>query len=131
MGLKLSLKPGERLAINGAVLKNGERRSSFMVENKARILREADILQAEDANTPASRIYLPVMMMYLDPSCRKECHTEFAHRLKDFLGAIEDRTCQQKCLTIAAHVANEDYYKALCECRYLINYEKERLSHVA
>ena len=31
MGLKLSLKPGEKIAINGAVIVNGERRSEFIV----------------------------------------------------------------------------------------------------
>ncbi len=131
MGLKLSLKPGERLAINGAVITNGDRRAAFVVENQSRILRESDIMQPEEASTPASRIYLPVMMMYLDPICREECHGEFAKRLTDFLEVVENQVCHQKCLTIAAHVANEEYYKALTECRFLMNYERDLLSYVA
>lgn len=131
MGLKLSLKPGERIAINGAVLTNGDRRCSFVVENRARLLRESDIMQPEDATTPASRIYLPVMMMYLDPEQRHSCHAEFADRLTEFLDVVSDLDCKATCLTIAAQVANEDYYKALCNCRELMAYEKERLSNVA
>ncbi len=131
MGLKLSLKPNEKIAINGAVLTNGHKRTQLMVENQARILRESDIIQEEEANTPAKRVYLPIMLMYLEPDCRKECHGDFARRLSEFIEVVDDPECQTKCLSIAAHVANEDYYKALAECRHLMNYEKERLSHVA
>jgi len=131
MALKLSLKANERIAINGAVLTNGNRRTDLTVENQARILRESDIMQAGEANTPAKRIYLPVMMMYLDPSSRQTFHGEFVLRLTQFLEVIEHLECQQKCLTIAAHIANEDYYKALSDCRYLIQYEKDALVHVA
>ena len=71
MPLKLSLKPGERFVLNGAVLANGDRRANLIIQSKASILREKDILQQEDANTPAKRISFPVMMMYLDPEISK------------------------------------------------------------
>lgn len=131
MALKLSLKPGERLALNGAVLTNGNRRTTLTVETKARVLRERDILQPEEVTTPATRIYFPVMMMYLDPASRAEHHKGFARFLTDFMSVVENHECQKKCLSIAASVANEDYYRALTDCRFLMDYEKERLSHVA
>jgi len=131
MPLKLVLKPHERIAVNGAVLRNGDRRAALLVENPARLLREGDIMQAEEANTPAKRIYFPLMMMYLDPSCRKKMHADFAERLSDFLGAVTDAAAQQRCLAIAAHVANENYYKALGECRQLMAFEKTRLNAIA
>jgi flagellar protein FlbT len=40
MPLKLSLKPGERFVVNGAVLQNGDRRAVLLLQNKASILRE-------------------------------------------------------------------------------------------
>ena len=58
MPLKLSLKPGEKFVLNGAVLANGDKRTSLVIQNKACVLREKDIMQPEDANTPARRIYL-------------------------------------------------------------------------
>ena len=66
MPLKLSLKPGEKFVLNGAVVQNGDRRGVLILQNKASVLREKDIMQAENAITPARRIYFPVMMMYLD-----------------------------------------------------------------
>jgi flagellar protein FlbT len=130
MALKLTLKPGERAAINGAVIVNGDRRSTFMVENQARVLREGDILQPEDATTPAKRIYLPIMMMYLDPETHKEMQGEYETRLKEFAAAVSDGEALQSCTKLAACVANGDYYKALLECRRLMSFEESRLAHV-
>ncbi len=131
MGLKLTLKPGERIAVNGAVIVNGDRRTDFVIENRASILRERDIMKREDASTPARRVYLPVMMMALDPASRKDAFAEFEQRLTEFAGVIVDPRGLTLCLRIAAAVANADYYKALGSCRALIEFENERLTDVA
>lgn len=131
MALKLTLKPGEKIAINGAVVVNGDRRTEFIVENKASILRESDIMRTEEATTPARRVYLPVMMMALDPSARKSMFLEFDRRLTELAGVLSDPSALSLCLKISAAVANGAYYKALGHCRALIEFETERLSHVA
>ncbi len=131
MGLKLSLKPGEKIAINGAVIVNDGRRAEFIVENQANILRERDILTAEEATSPARRIYLPVMLMALDPASRRTAFPEFERRLTEFAGAVSDPHALSLCLKISAAVANGAYYRALNGCRALIDFETERLSHVA
>ena len=71
MALKLSLKPGEKFVVNGAVIANGDRRASLIIQNKVSILREKDILTEEEVNTPARRIYFPIMLMYIDPAGRE------------------------------------------------------------
>ncbi len=131
MGLKLTLKPGEKVAINGAVIVNGERRAEFVLENRASVLRERDIMRAEEATTPARRVYLPVMMMALDPDARKQVFGEFERRITEFAGAVTDPAGLTLCLKISAAVANGAYYKALGHCRSLIDFESERLPHVA
>ncbi len=131
MALKLTLKPGEKIAINGAVVVNGDRRTEFIVENKANILRESDIMQTEDATTPARLVYLPVMMMALDSAARKTLFAEFDRRLTEVAGVLSDTQALSLCLKISASVANGAYYKALVHCRALIEFENERLTHVA
>lgn len=131
MALKLTLKPGEKVAVNGAVIVNGERRVSFLIENQARVLRERDILRPENADTPAKRIYVPIMLMYLDPSTKAELIGEYEARLSEFADAISNPQALQLCVKLAANVANGDYYKALADCRTLIEFEKTRLAHVA
>lgn len=131
MTLKLTLKPGERIAVNGAVIVNGERRAEFVVENRASILREKDIMRAEEATTPARRVYFPVMMMALDPAARDGAFAEFERRLTEIAGVLSDPAALALCLRISAAVANGAYYKALGSCRALIEFETERLADVA
>ncbi len=81
MPLKLSLKPGEKFVLNGAVVQNGDRRGVLILQNKASVLREKDIMQSSEVTTPAKRIYFPVMMMYLDEMSAPKFFDEFAQRL--------------------------------------------------
>lgn len=131
MALKIELKPGERIAVNGAVLTNGDRRAVLSIENRAAVLRERDIMQAHEATTPARRVYLPVMLMALDPAAREDAAPEFEKRLLEFAGALSDRAALELCLKASAAVANGDYYRALGACRALIDFEEARLAHVA
>ncbi len=127
MPLKLSLKPGERFVLNGAVVQNGDRRGVLVLQNKASVLREKDIMQAEDANSPARRIYFPIMMMYLDEPSATRYHDEFTQRLTEFMGAIGNAEILSDCLEISKYVLAREYYRALMASRKLIEYEDERL----
>ncbi len=129
MPLKLSLKPGEKFVLNGAVLANGEKRTSLVLQNKACVLREKDIMQGEDANTPARRIYFPVMMMYLDPEGLEAYYNDFAMRMTEFMSAINNRQALATCLEISREVMGGTYYKALMACKKLYEFEQERLSY--
>ena len=130
MPLKLSLKPGEKFVLNGAVVQNGDRRGVLVLQNKASVLREKDIMQQEEANSPARRIYFPVMMMYLDESGAQTYYHEFAQRLTEFMGAISNPKVLMDCVDISKLCLSGEYYKALMLCRRLIEYEDERLGNV-
>jgi flagellar protein FlbT len=128
--LKLSLKPGEKFVLNGAVVQNGDRRGVLILQNKASVLREKDIMQIEEANTPSRRIYFPVMMMYLDVASAGRYYEEFVPRLTEFMGAIQNPDVLANCVAISKHCMEREYYKALMLCRKLIEYEDERLGNV-
>lgn len=130
MPLKLSLKPGEKFVLNGAVVQNGDRRTTLVLQNKASVLREKDIMQPENAVTPSRRIYFPMMMMYLDGG-GDAYYDEFARRLTEFMGAIRNPEVLADCVAISKHAMAREYYKALMLCRKLIEYEDERLGNVA
>jgi flagellar protein FlbT len=132
MPLKLSLKPGEKFVLNGAVVQNGDRRGVLVLQNKASVLREKDIMQAEEATSPARRVYFPVMMMYLDEAGAARYYEEFAHRMSEFMSVISNSDVLAECVGISKHVMAREYYKALMSCRKLIEYEDERIGkHVA
>ena len=130
MALKLSLKPGEKFVLNGAVVQNGDRRASLLLQNKASVLREKDIMQQDEVTSPARHIYFPVMMMYLDEVGAQRYYDEFARRLTEFMGVIRNPAILADCLAISRHVMAKEYYKGLMLARKLIEYEDERLGHV-
>jgi flagellar protein FlbT len=130
MPLKLSLKPGERFVVNGAVLQNGDRRAVLLLQNKASILREKDIIQPDEANTPGKHIYFPIMMMYLDPAEANRYYEDFVVRLNEFMGAIRSPDILKDCVSLSREVMAQDYYKALTRCRKLLVYEQGLLGNV-
>ena len=129
MLLKLSLKPGEKFVLNGAVLTNSDKRTSLVIQNKACVLREKDIMQPEEATTPARHIYLPIMMMYLDPEGGEQYYNDFALRMTEFMGAIQNHAALAACIEISRNVMGGAYYKALMQCRKLFEFEQERLTY--
>ena len=129
MPLKLSLKPGEKFVLNGAVLANGDKRASLVIQNKACVLREKDILHPKDAKTPARMVYLAIMMMYLEGDVSEAPYNEFALRMTEFMGAIQNRDVLATCVEISRDVTQGAYYKALIACRKLFDYEQERLNY--
>jgi flagellar protein FlbT len=129
--LKLSLKPGEKFVLNGAVVQNGDRRGVLVLQNKASVLREKDIMQPEEATTPARRIYFPVMMMYLDEGEAAKFYDEFALRLTEFMGAIRNPEVLSECVACSKYVLARQYYKALMGARKIVDYEDQRLGNVA
>ena len=130
MPLKLSLKPGERFVLNGAVVQNGDRRGVLVLQNKASVLREKEIMQEDEATTPARRIYFPVMMMYLDEPGVARYYDEFVVRLTEFMGVIRNPEILAECVQISKFCMEREWYKALMLCRKLIEYEDERLGNV-
>jgi len=129
--LKLSLKPGEKFVLNGAVVQNGDRRGVLVLQNKASVLREKDIMQPDQVTTPSRRIYFPVMMMYLEESVAERFYEDFATRLNEFMSVVRNPAVLGDCIAISKHVMAREYYKALMLSRKLIEYEDERLGHVS
>lgn len=131
MALKLSLKPDEKLVINGAVIANVDRRTTLIVHNKASILREKDILQEEDVTTPARRIYFPIMLMYMDQGNTNKYYEEFVLRMTEFMNAISTPEAVNNCVQISRDVMGKNYYKALMNCKKLIEFETSRIGDVS
>jgi flagellar protein FlbT len=131
MPLKLSLKPGERFVLNGAVVQNGDRRGVLVLQNKASVLREKDIMQPEDVTSPARHVYFPVMLMYLDEAAAPKAYDDFVVRLSEFMSAIRNPEVLAECVSISKHVLAREYYKALMGARKLVDYEDQRLGNAA
>jgi flagellar protein FlbT len=123
MSLILKLAPGERLFINGAVVTNGDRRAYLMVETKAQIVREKDVLLAEDVSTPVRRAYFAAQGVLLNAQPvlgSTETFAEQVARLRgvflkpEHLGLLDEAEAQM----LAGNI-----YRALSALRELVIYE--------
>jgi flagellar protein FlbT len=126
MPLKVELKPGERLIIGDCVITNADQRTRLVIDGRAPILREKDILTAKSADTPAKRIYLAVQLMYTtrDPTAH---HQVYFDLVRDILGAAPSTAPFIE--SINNHILTGEIYKALKSARKLIAYETELLEH--
>ncbi len=126
MALKVELKPGERIIVGTAVLRNGDARARFYIEGDAPILREKDILTTDTADSPAKKIYFALQLIYL--SGQLEGADEFYFPLvHDFI------TAAPSSLPIIDEINNlvlgGEVYKALKAARSLMAYEKDLIAH--
>ena len=78
--LRITLKDGEKIIVNGAVLRSVGR-TSLCVENKVTLLRGRDVMSPDDANTPAKRLYFACMMAYIDEESRERHQDEIVERV--------------------------------------------------
>lgn len=127
MALKISLKAGEKIIINGAVIVNGGDRAQFVLQNRANIMREKDILAEDRADTPAKRLYFTIQLIHLFPDREKAYQDNFNRFLQDFGEAAPSST--PLLLEIGQRMIAGDSYGALKKCRNLIRYEEEVLNH--
>jgi flagellar biosynthesis repressor protein FlbT len=128
MALKIGLKPNEKLILNGAVITNGKNRSEFLIENRATILREKDILRAEEATTYCSRIYLAIQMMYIDEGNLVEYHKTYWALVRELVQAVPSTI--EHVGAISEHLLKTEYYQALKTAKKLMDYEQEVLDRV-
>lgn len=126
MGLKVELKPGERLIIGECVVTNGDQRTRLLVEGQAPILREKDIMTAAQADTPAKRIYLAVQLMYTSRDPRVH-HENYFALMRDLVQAAPSAWPYVE--AVSNHIMAGEMYKALKSARKLIDYEGELLDH--
>ena len=123
MGLKITLKPKERMIIGGAVITNGDSKCNLIIENKVPLLRDKNILNEEEANTPARRIYFVIQLMYIDEENLTTHHKKYWDLASAFIQAAPSALGMIK--QISEHIVSNRYYMALKLAGKLIEYEQE------
>ena len=129
MPLKINLKKGQKIILNGAVIENTNPRSiNFTLMNEASVLRDSDVLTAEDACTPASRVYFNLQGLYIFPEQKEK----YSQNLNVFLEDYENAVASAKPLTYAIRekIQDGELYSALRLARKLIEHETKVLDNV-
>ena len=127
MGLKITLKPNEKMVIGGAVITNGSGKTNFIIENKVPILRQKDILNEENANSTARLIYFVIQLMYIDEGNLVTYYNRYWQLIRDFLKAAPSQLSVVD--QISELIFQRDYYRALKNAKKLMTYEMEVLDN--
>ncbi|MGA4552943.1 flagellar biosynthesis repressor FlbT [Methylorubrum aminovorans] len=128
MALRIELKPQERLIINGGLIRNGDRRSTFVIENQCKFLRESEILTESEADTAAKRLCVTLQFIYLADN-PPEAEDLFVRQATEIMKASPSMA--PYILAIQDELSASQYHRAIKRGRELIAYERQLLDHLA
>lgn len=119
---RISLKPSERIYVNGAVIRV-DRRVSLEFLNDVQFLLENHVMQAEQADTPLRQLYFIVQIMVMSPNDSAAARALFRERLKEVLeGDLDGRTLAEL-KTVDQWVSEGKVFPALRVIRNLFTQE--------
>lgn len=124
--LRISLRDGEKVVVNGAVLR-AVGRMQLVIENKASVMRGSEVMAADEATTPARQLYFHTMMAYVDPARSEEHKGRVLIALQEVMALLPSAEAQAISASFAAKAAGLRFYKALVDCRQLMRLEAEAL----
>ncbi|AQR73640.1 flagellar biosynthesis repressor FlbT [Sphingomonas sp. LM7] len=120
--LRITLRDGEKAIVNGAVLR-AVGRTQIAVENQVSILRGREVMQPEEATTPARQLYFAAMLAYIDPANRTQHQDHVVGLIGGLVATLTAPEARATCIAFAHDIATGDYYKALSAARELIGFE--------
>ncbi|TGR95006.1 flagellar biosynthesis repressor FlbT, partial [bacterium M00.F.Ca.ET.191.01.1.1] len=78
--LKISLKPNEKIYINGAVIRV-DRKVTIELMNDVQFLLESHVIQADQASSPLRQLYFILQVMLMNPASACEARDMFRRSL--------------------------------------------------
>src|SRR5687768_16217405 len=126
--LRISLKAGERIFINGAVLRV-DRKVALEFLNDVTFLLENHVLQPEDATTPLRQLYFIAQMMLINPEGKEQSMTLFRKSVAMLLTCFHDDEVLAELKRIDGMVASGRAFDALKAIRALYPVEDRILNN--
>ena len=124
--MQIHLKRGEKIYINGAVLRV-DLRASLEFLNDVDFLLENHVIQAEEAKTPLKQLYFVVQTMLIDPAnagVTLELYKHLSHRIGAAADTVELRAVLQ---VTDERVAKGKHFEALKQLRSVFAMEERLL----
>ncbi|MAI10984.1 MAG: hypothetical protein CBD27_00520 [Rhodospirillaceae bacterium TMED167] len=130
MPLKLTLKPDEKVLIGTAVITNAGQKCEIIIQNTVPVVREKDIITAENADTIVKKIYHVILNMYVEPKNEPEYHEVYFKLVKELFNACPDQVVLAMIMEVSQKILEGNHYQALKKCKKLLNFEAELLANV-
>lgn len=126
--LRISLKSGERIFINGAVLRV-DRKVALEFLNDVTFLLENHVLQLEDATTPLKQLYFIAQMMLINPEGKEQSLAMFRRSITMLLTCFKDDEVLAELKRVDALVVSGRAFDALKAIRGLYAAEDRILNN--
>jgi flagellar protein FlbT len=116
--LRISLKAGERIFINGAVLRV-DRKVALEFLNDVTFLLENHVLQPEDATTPLRQLYFIAQMILINPEGKEQSTVMFRKSIVMLLSCFRNEEVLAELKRIDGLVSTGRAFDALKAIRSL------------
>ncbi|MDQ0348925.1 flagellar biosynthesis repressor FlbT [Ancylobacter vacuolatus] len=121
--MQISLKPGERLFLNGAVIRV-DRKVTVELMNDVAFLLESHVLQVEDTTTPLRQLYFVVQMMLIEPRRMAQAQRLFREQLAALITSFRTDSMIAALTQIGEFVDTGRFFDALRALRRLFLVEE-------
>lgn len=119
--LVLSLKPNERVLINGAVIENGERRARIAIKTpNTRILRLKDALHPDSVTTPVSRTCYIAQLLLSGDADEIQGRQQLLQGIEQLSQVFDDRDSRKLLEAATKSTIDGNIYQALRKLRDLL-----------
>jgi flagellar biosynthesis repressor protein FlbT len=125
--MHISLRSGEKIYLNGAVIRV-DRKVSIELLNDVTFLLEAHVMQAQDTNTPLRQLYFVVQTMLIDPASSERARAMFKQSIALMLDAYDNPQVVASLKTVESLVAQDRRFEALKAIRALFPIEARILA---
>ena len=116
--MNITLRAGERLYLNGAVIRL-DRKATIELLNDAAFLLENHVIQASDATTPLRQVYFVVQVMLMDPVAARSTMDLLHQLIEKALCAFETPEIKAGLKTIVGSIARSRHFEAMKSLRSL------------
>jgi flagellar protein FlbT len=131
-GLRLKLRPNERVLINGAVIENGRTQTELRVlTSETKILRLRDALHPEHIDTPTKRVCYIAQLVVAGELSAEEALTKFVRGVVELKQVFLDPGSQATMDQAIGHARANSFYKAMQCMRRILPYEELVLQNPA
>jgi flagellar biosynthesis repressor protein FlbT len=124
--LKISLKPNEKIYLNGAVIRV-DRKVTLELLNDVQFLLQSHVLQLDEASTPLRQLYFILQVMLMNPTGASEAYEMFRRSLPLMLASFTDPEITGTLKHIDQMVGEGHVYEALKAIRSLYPLERQAL----
>src|SRR6476661_1853304 len=126
--MQLSLRAGEKLYLNGAVIKV-DRKVSIELMNDVTFLLEAHVMTPEQTTTPLRQLYFTIQVLLMDPTC--EAGPQADSMVTRLLETFENSEIRSGLRQVRDLLAARRRFEALKTIRRMFPLEAEILTPVS